>query len=144
MSKSQKYKRLLHLHLLGIPIRKPYGNIFDKLLEFFEHNKVVKIIDKDGHDNICHLNDSNEIVYVLKRAGHEELQLNYKYCLFVISICVKHFSPAIIDEMAQIVFSYKKIKFDELNVSAWDVTIDTHFVELHMKHQSGDFENLEC
>ncbi len=65
MSETQKYKRLLFLHKLGIAIDAPLGEIFDKLKNYFNFVKVVKIIVHDDVVNICYIGEDDSILYTL-------------------------------------------------------------------------------
>ncbi len=137
----QRYKRMLSIHLLNIPIEKPYGFVFDILLEFLRPDKIVLIIDSDGGKNKCLVDKHGNIIYTLYHyhKDNSSIIMNYHY-----SVYMKKLKTGIlnehIEEMAWCVLNYYKVEFDEfysLPMLGFD---ENFFIDLKKKFDSGDFE----
>ncbi len=147
MTKIRKHKRLLLLHLLGIPIDKKYVLIYDKLREFFDFSKFKKISITDSHNDkyTCFVDEVGDIIflfYTIKK-GETTLVFNYQYAFFINKMRTPAMSKvhnAEIDEMAKEWFFYNKFELSSFYKMNKTEMYDTTLVELKALYDAGEFK----
>ncbi len=151
MMNIQNFKRLLHLHLLGIPVKEPYGKIFDTALDFFEPVKIVKIIDWDNDENTCCIGKKDKVVYTIyfhKDNKNYTLAVNKGFVKLMNSVFPKTDDIDVGDdmkrEMARVVLKQKGVVFDDIWISdIGDVITESYYGDIAKKYKTGNFVLLE-
>ncbi len=141
------FKRQLFLHLLGVPIKEPYGFMFDNLLEFLrpdEPNRLVRIIDLDGDDDICLVDKDGKVIYALYRPPHYmgSIIMNHHYAVSMKTLV--NIKSGVVDEMAIIVLKHYKTEFKDFYEKPLSQSFNhRHFTDIEEKYALGDFRLLE-
>ncbi len=154
MRNTEQYKRLLILHLLGIPIKEPYVLLFDTFLKFLDVSKKI-VITPYGDEEIhtCYIDKKYNIVF----STYEYESNNEKTTQLLINFIDNYYQEYqdlfssyhdIIEEIMYVVLKNKKIEFDELHTHTIKDTMigdnrpPQYFKILKKLYDSGNFELL--
>ncbi len=142
------YKRFLILHNLGIPIDARYANIFDKMSEYLEYVKKVKIYDNDNDENICYIGKDDKIIfsiYTFIEDNTKQLIFHRTYDAFVVSVLggTEEIDNTIID-MLQIFIQSKGIEVERIHFCFTDSERSSSYINsLKKRYKSDNYEKLE-
>ncbi len=139
------FKRYLILHSLGIPIKKPLGEVFDLLKKYVTPYKTISI-DYKGECRVCAIDKNNKFIYSLyKWDGEMKVGFTFSYWEFTKSICLEYDIPQKnIEFMLHVVLKREKLEFDEFLVALSEETEkDTYFWNIRKEYESGNFKKLK-
>ncbi len=134
MQKIINHQRLLFLHLLGITIPEPYGELYTKALELLKVENFIFLTDRVGRRNKCAINNNDKIIYsVFKDFNISKLRLNLNVEFFNIynSKIVPVVDESEIVDIVDCVLRHNGVKFDNLTFSGFmSKTLIAHFENL--------------
>ncbi len=84
-NKYKFYKRILKLYLLGIPVSKPYGELYGILFDFFEIDETKTILRKILANEYFN-KDGEQLFKIRYVAGRHKIELEGFYLKFLNTI----------------------------------------------------------
>ncbi len=145
MTNVQNFKRLLLLHLLGIPIEEPYDKLLPKTIEYFAPVKTMEINDLDDELNICAVNKHNKLVYgIFKDGGTMQMIVSKSFVDYVSSVLpYTYLNDDTLNRLAHAVLTYNKVEFDGLYISHLNDSNSNYFNSLIKRYEKGDYKMVK-
>ncbi len=140
------------MHLLKVPIKEPYGFIFDELIGMLRPNKTVLMEDYDGKTNTCNIDKEDNIVYSICHFtdDYDSIVMNFPKEFY--TKCANNYKKHNIvprkhideiDKMAMLVLDYYKVRFEDYDSNGFDELNRLLFRDLERKYKLGEFKILE-
>ncbi len=152
MLEIQKYRRLLYLYLLGIPIESPYVDILDEMCGYFKKDKLVSIVDFDGDATTCSIKN-DRIVYAsymfnknANDGGYITVKINLPYQEILDSLRNRYpfLDDSVMNDLTFLLLNRENLEYKNFHISKYsEYDNDSHMMRLKKIIDSGKFKILE-